>query len=98
MVWLNRSPTPVGNEAGNFLVLMISTCVEEGGGGRHPVVLYCINHSILSASRKWLDQMVFTPDPPPPNPHAGGFSFGSNRLMFGNEILVENHMLNVRYI
>jgi hypothetical protein len=33
--------------------------------------------------------MVFPPDPPPPNLHAGGFSFGSNRLMFGNEIFVE---------
>jgi hypothetical protein len=39
MVWLNRLPIPVGRTGVNFLVQMIFSCVEEGGGGRHPVVL-----------------------------------------------------------
>jgi hypothetical protein len=42
MVWLNRSPVPVGRRGGggNFLVQMISPCPPrvEGGGGQHPLI------------------------------------------------------------
>ncbi len=41
MVWLNRSPIPVGRRGGNFLVQMISTRLPSRRGrvgGRHPVV------------------------------------------------------------
>ncbi len=30
MVWLNRSSYPMGEEGGNFLVQMISTCLPSG--------------------------------------------------------------------
>ncbi len=39
MIWLYRSPIPVGRTGGNFLVQIISTCLpsRRGRWGRHPV-------------------------------------------------------------
>jgi hypothetical protein len=58
LVWLNRSPIPVGRGwggGGNFLVQMIFTCLPsprgKGGGGRHPMGVSCL---IRARSRKKL--------------------------------------------